>query len=212
LGWNGSQAIIAIDDNTSFGANWPINITGTAAQATHAYNADVCIASASVYWTSYGQPYGVGFGSSGNFVPSYDNTFSCGGGGNRFNAIFATSGVVSTSDERQKTDISASDLGLGFINALTPRSYKWINRQNVIDEETQELVPTPGVRTHYGLIAQEVETVLNGKDFAGFVHDEEEDAYGLRYEQFISPLIKAVQELSAKVDSLTAEVNTLKGN
>ena len=154
----------------------------------------------------------MGFGTSGNFVPSYDNTFSCGAGGNRFNAVYATSGVVNTSDERQKTDIATSDLGLGFINTLTPRSYKWINRQNVIDEETQELVPTPGVRTHYGLIAQEVETALNGKDFAGFVHDEEEDAYGLRYEQFISPLIKAVQELSAKVDSLTSELNALKGN
>lgn len=199
------------------------NITGNAATATnasyannagYASNANIAYYSNAVYWSVQGTGWGVGFGAggSGNFVPSPDNTFSCGSASNRFNAIYATSGFVNTSDERQKTAIAASDLGLGFINTLTPRSYKWINRQNVIDEETQELVPTPGVRTHYGLIAQEVETALNGKDFAGLVYDEEADVYGLRYEQFISPLIKAVQELSAKVDSLTSELNALKGN
>jgi len=204
-------------------AGYTGNITGNATTASsasyantagYAANANVAYYSNSVYWSVQGTGWGVGFGAggSGNFVPAPDNTFSCGSASNRFNAIYATSGVVNTSDERQKTDIAISDLGLGFINTLTPRSYKWINRQNVIDEETQELAPTPGVRTHYGLIAQEVETALNGKDFAGFIHDEEEDAYGLRYEQFISPLIKAVQELSAKVDSLTSELNALKGN
>jgi hypothetical protein len=183
--------------------------TGNAATATNATYSNYSIA---VYWPNIGTNWGVGFGTSGAFVPSFDDSFSCGSASNRFNLIFATSGVVSTSDERQKTDISASDLGLGFINALTPRSYKWINRQNALDEETQELVPTPGVRTHYGLIAQEVETALNGKDFAGLIKDVETGGYGLRYDEFISPLIKAVQELSAKVDSLTAEVNALKGN
>ena len=225
--WGGDGVMNVVCDGGIRGqftnAGYTGNVTGNATTASsasyantagYAANANIAYYSNSVYWSVQGTGWGVGFGAggSGNFVPAPDNTFSCGSASNRFNAVYATSGFVNTSDERQKTDIATSDLGLGFINTLTPRSYKWINRQNVIDEETQELVPTPGVRTHYGLIAQEVETALNGKDFAGFVHDEEEDAYGLRYEQFISPLIKAVQELSAKVDSLTSELNALKGN
>ena len=62
-------------------------------------------------------------------------------------------------------------------------------------------------RTHFGLIAQEVEQVLKdssltNNDFAGLIYDEDADRYGIRYHELISPLIKAVQELSAKVTEL----------
>lgn len=62
-------------------------------------------------------------------------------------------------------------------------------------------------RTHFGLIAQEVEQVLKdssltNNDFAGLIYDEDSDRYGMRYNELISPLIKAVQELSKKVTDL----------
>jgi len=62
-------------------------------------------------------------------------------------------------------------------------------------------------RTHYGLISQEVESVLSGlnlnsDDFAGFVYDKDRDRYGLRYIEFISPLIKAIQELTTRIEQL----------
>ena len=62
-------------------------------------------------------------------------------------------------------------------------------------------------RTHFGLIAQEVEQVLKdssltNNDFAGLIYDEDADRYGMRYNELIAPLIKAVQELSAKVTDL----------
>ena len=62
-------------------------------------------------------------------------------------------------------------------------------------------------RKHYGLIAQEVEQVLsdnniNTNDFAPLVYDEESDRYGMRYGEMVGVLIKAVQELSAKVEAL----------
>ena len=87
---------------------------------------------------------------------------------------------------------------MDFINKLNPVSYKYNGK----------------TRTHYGLIAQEIETVLGAiskpaTDFAGFCKDEvDEDGnaitpiYGLRYSEFISPIIKAIQELSAKVAAL----------
>jgi hypothetical protein len=41
-------------------------------------------------------------------------------------------------------------------------------------------------------------------------HQPEE--WTLEYDQFIAPLVKAVQELSAQVKTLQAEVNALKGS
>ena len=68
-------------------------------------------------------------------------------------------------------------------------------------------------RTHYGLIAQDIETVLSDiskptSGFAGFI--KEDDSYGLRYNEFISPLIKAVQELSTEVETLKTKVAALE--
>lgn len=106
--------------------------------------------------------------------------------------IYLNSAATVISDERTKENILISDLGLNFINKLNPVKY------NKID----------GNRTHYGLIAQEVKSVLDEagiEDFGGWVISDVNDPEGqqaLRYEEFISPLIKAVQELTARVKSL----------
>lgn len=101
----------------------------------------------------------------------------------------------------------------------------------IVDPETQEIVqePTPevtplyeevttpveGVRTHYGLLAQQVKQVLpEGLDFAGWTQDDPNDPesrQGLRYDQFIAPLIKSVQQLSAMIEALTARIVELEG-
>ena len=65
----------------------------------------------------------------------------------------------------------------------------------------------------YGFIAQEVKSILdkhNITDFNGWTVDNE-GVQGISYEMFVMPLIKAVQELSAKVETLQSEINTLKG-
>jgi hypothetical protein len=164
--------------------------------------------------------------TSGNLYPYTDNAFSCGTAGNKWTAIWAVNGSIQTSDATQKTDIADTDLGLDFITALRPVSYKWKVGQNIVQVpeglteasdgcKDHPVVARPGVRTHYGLIAQEVKAVLGDKDFGGYIDegyaDGVEGEKGLRYDQFISPLIKSIQELNAKVEALTAEVNTLKG-
>ena len=75
----------------------------------------------------------------------------------------------------------------------------------------------PGKRTHYGLIAQDVKQTLDEigvptKDFAGYVAGdvENDEILGLRYEEFISPMIKAIQELSQKVNQLEAYISSSK--
>jgi hypothetical protein len=48
-----------------------------------------------------------------------------------------------------------------------------------------------------------------GVDFAGWTLDDPNDPaslQGLRYTEFIGPLVKAVQELSARVEQLEAQL------
>jgi hypothetical protein len=155
---------------------------------------------------------------NGNLTPQTDNAQTCGGSGVRWSAIWAANGTIQTSDERQKTDISDSSLGLNFITALKPVSYKWKVGGNTVrtnfesekgeDGQHEQIVtPIAGKRTHFGLLAQQVKETLGEQDFGGYVYDQETDTYALRYDEFISPLIKAIQELKAEVDSLKAQLN-----
>lgn len=58
-----------------------------------------------------------------------------------------------------------------------------------------------------GVIAQELEEV-----FPGLVHEDQETGLkGVKYSVFVPMLIKALQELNAKVEGLQAEINALKG-
>jgi hypothetical protein len=176
--------------------------------------------------------------NSGNFYPVTDNAYNLGNSGNRWTAVWAANGTIQTSDQRAKIDITPSALGLNFINSLNPVSYKWIEgskkviRQIYLDEDGKEIpdgqpIPenatpgeiitesVPGERTHWGLIAQEVKTAVDavGVDFGGWVLTDKNDAesqQALRYDQFIGPLIKAVQELSAEVKSQADQIVILK--
>lgn len=166
----------------------------------------------------------------GNFYPNTDNAVSCGASGKRWTALWAANGTIQTSDPRTKTDIEDSALGLDFINKLRPVSYKFkVGGNRVVDEKvikeaeydekgnliraqvTEKVIePVPGKRTHYGLLTDNVKEALGSKDFGGYVkvdpnNPDSEEA--LRYDQFISPLIKAVQELSAKVVELEVKLN-----
>jgi hypothetical protein len=135
-----------------------------------------------------------------------DNVIDLGSSGARFDDIFATNGTIQTSDQQEKNTITDSDLGLDFINRLEPKSY-------VFNGKT---------RTHYGLIAQDVETVLGDiskptSGFAGFIKSdisEEEDGseyrYGLRYTEFVGPLIQAVKDLKAENDAMRARLTALE--
>ena len=82
-------------------------------------------------------------------------------------------------------------------------------------------------RTMFGLLGQQVKESLSKlglgyNDFAGFQdkeiehgpsgwkpsYQEENKTISLAYDDFIAPLIKSVQELSAEVDSLKKQLKT----
>lgn len=75
----------------------------------------------------------LGFSSSLNIsaethlLPSTDDTYNIGGGVNRWAAVFAANGTIQTSDPAQKTDIAELPESLSLVNAIKPRTFKWVS-------------------------------------------------------------------------------------
>ncbi len=153
--------------------------------------------------------------SDGTLRPGADNAYSLGSASFRWSVVHAASGTINTSDGREKTGIANSDLGLDFIRSLRPVSYRWAIGGVSVDTDGDEIA-RPGRRTHYGLIAQEVKAALGTvgvADFGGWTlsdPDDPQSTQGLRYDQFIAPLIKAVQEQQAMIEKLREHVAQLK--
>jgi hypothetical protein len=121
-----------------------------------------------------------------------------------------------TSDGRLKQNITADSLGLSFINRLRTVTYQWKPSNEVPTDMPQygEVNTRNTTTVMHGLIAQEVKAALDAEGvttFAGW--DQGPDGVqAVSREMFITPLIKAVQELTAQVETLKAEVAALKGN
>ena len=149
----------------------------------------------------------------GNVIPFTNNTYDLGNSTYYFDDIYATNGTIITSDRNLKSNISDSDLGLSFVNSLRPVSYKFNNIPAEIDSSGSILSYKTGSRTHYGLVAQELSSSLSsvGKttlDFAGITTGS---SMGLRYTELISPVIKAIQELSDEVNQLKLQLSQSQG-
>jgi hypothetical protein len=205
--------------------------------------------------------------------------------GDSATTTYAFGAVQDRSDARDKADIQPEPLGLQFINALTPVTFRWDYRDDYLVEkyvprvsgepdipdgtypvmhqtttiatadvteskvtlrdahtyDTDDAVPTTATihettvniepettlvpipkdgskkraREHHGLIAQDLVRVIEDlgiDDFAGLQHHQKnggEDVYSIGYTELIAPLIKAVQELTAKNDQQQTEIDAL---
>ena len=111
--------------------------------------------------------------------------------------------ISSLSDQRDKTAIEDLDLGLDFIKAMKPRKFVWNKRDG-----------TWHGRKEIGFIAQElheVEMDFSSTDKTRLVNYENPSKLEARPMATYPILIKAIQELSAKVDSLQARITELEG-
>jgi len=149
----------------------------------------------------------------GNLKPFTDNLYDIGDTSYRFDDIYATNATIQTSDESIKSNISDSDLGLSFVNALRPVSYRFNNVPAEVDDSGSILSYKTGSRTHYGLVAQEVSSSLGtlGKTTSDFAGITTGSLMGLRYGELISPMIKAIQELSDEVNQLKLQLSQSQG-
>ena len=140
------------------------------------------------------------------FRPGANNTYNCGTSGRRWAQIWYYN-ANTTSDRNEKNTITESDLGLDFICKLKPVSYKWNQREG----------ENADTKTHYGLISQDVEEAVieSGKtldDFGAIVKPEGDDPMGLSYNEFISPLVKAIQEQQEQIKILQEKIASLEGS
>jgi trimeric autotransporter adhesin len=155
---------------------------------------------------------------AGDGGTDYIMTVGTGNGSDRvYNEFDTNASWTRVSDVRYKEEIQDNtDCGLDFINNLRPVTFKWKPKAN-IDSSLPDYDPLKTTRKHeqkmYGLIAQEVKQALddnNITDFGGW-NEIDNGINTISQEMFVHPLIKAVQELSAKCDSLQNEINILKG-
>jgi hypothetical protein len=123
------------------------------------------------------------------------------------------------SDERIKKNIQNSILGLDFVNDLRPVKFQYrtgeeqpeeIQRYNA-DGELQTPLDTESI--NYGMIAQEVSSSLNKAgvdDFPGWSVHPDTEIQALSVSTFVIPLIKAVQELTTKVEEQSKRIKELE--
>lgn len=135
------------------------------------------------------------------------------------------------SDSRVKKDVKQDVPGLAFINKLKPVTYhldmnqidafmnpdkdKYPSRETAKEEALAQQAGYNAKSSilETGFLAQEVENAAKelGYDFSGVdIPKNEKDMYGLRYAEFVVPLVKAVQELSQQNDSMKKELEAVK--
>lgn len=157
------------------------------------------------------------------------NQFQLGSSGT---TVYAYGAVQDRSDARDKADVRDTVLGLDFLKALRPVDFRWDYRDDYVDyvEREEEYLDPDGrtakrtavsavrrekdgsrkrARFHHGLIAQEVKAVMDaqGIDFGGYQDHKVNggaDVLTLGYEELVAPIVKAIQQLDARLAALEA--------
>ena len=140
-------------------------------------------------------------------------------GDNNITNLYCADTSISSSDKRDKTDVTDFTHGLKWINQLKPVTYRWDKRTwyNEYNENgSVKSTATPDgskkkARQHIGFLAQDVLAIEQADGYASKKDDmlvvnlnEDDTAYGLKYERLVPVLVNAVKELATKVAALEA--------
>lgn len=136
------------------------------------------------------------------------------------------------SDGRFKRNIQENVKGLDFVMALRPVTYNLdvtmlsahLQEDRVKDQSGKNILQSPDQQilnqrqeqsqvVHTGFVAQEVEAAAQkvGYDFSGVDKPKnKDDLYGLRYSEFVVPLVKGMQEQQAEIKELKERIQRLE--
>jgi hypothetical protein len=125
-------------------------------------------------------------------------------------------GWTNFSDGRFKRQVREDVAGLDFISRLRPVTYQW--DVHALSDFIPGTADSADWDSKYdieqirfsGFIAQEVEEAarLTGYEFSGVDKPQNEfTPYGLRYGEFVVPIVKAVQEQQALIEQQQAELD-----
>jgi hypothetical protein len=148
-------------------------------------------------------------------VGQANNTVTIGSiSGKIYNNYTTNATWTQTSDGRLKNIIAKDSLGLSFINRLNPITYTWKPSNDLpIDNPYYNAINNKDTTTViHGFVAQEIKAALDAENcstFNGWIKGDD-GIEGISREMFINPLVKAIQELSAQIEILKAEIKELK--
>lgn len=144
-------------------------------------------------------------------VGGANSTFTFGESATDTRCAHGSTTWTTPSDERYKKEIVDAEAGLGFINDLRPVTYKWRDKGDVpVDHQAYEEGSTDSVNgtkeTQHGFIAQEVKAAIDShpeiKEGFDMWAEDADGRQRLGETALIPMLVKAIQELSAKVEAL----------
>ena len=143
-----------------------------------------------------------------------DNSVTIGAGSSYIYATFTSGSWNISSDIRLKTNIQPDTLGLDFITDLKPVTYQWRPSYDIPKELTDfysEENTRDTTTIIHGLIAQDIKKSLDkvgNKTFNGWSSGKD-GVQHISKEMFVIPLIKAVKELTARVEDLETKLSSM---
>ena len=228
---NSAFGASSLHSNINGGSNTAIG-TG-ALSANTGGNWNTAIGFNSLSYETFGQ-YNIAMGSSSGSAqgsPNVNNTISIGNHGYlnaASNQAFLGNGATlwnggnvtwsTYSDARVKTDVHDDVKGLDFITRLRPVTYHR-NIEAMVsitgNDEVEDYPEKYDIEKikFSGFLAQDVEVAAKeaNYDFSGItIPNKSNELYTLSYEQFVVPLVKAVQEQQAIIEALQQQVESMQ--
>jgi len=161
--------------------------------------------------------YNAGTSSSPHHTTNESNRIVL--GNNSTTDIYCADTSISSSDQRDKTDVENFTHGLNYIEQLVPKTYRWDKRSWYAEDDlnpTKILEAKPDGskkrnKLHIGFMAQDVQAIEealghNHENETNLVFNKNDDIQcGLKYERLVPILVNAVKELSAEIKALKGE-------
>ncbi|MGD7047099.1 tail fiber domain-containing protein [Rossellomorea marisflavi] len=121
-------------------------------------------------------------------------------------------------DERDVSDVRKTQLGLEFLKSLNPVDFRSDSRSLYTDvtDNGLRVLPKDGSRKgdnfHHGFIPQDLQKLISPHPFGGLVsgYNNGFDTLSVNYNEFISPIVRSIQELAEENAALKREIELLK--